>query len=82
MSYSSFSPCEDWYYVGYTDDGASAVYRLAGWAIREGAVIGLISTWPNKDGVPQLVAPPAVFKGQYKHKSDLSQEQLAKAARG
>ncbi len=83
MAYKSFAPCDNWYFVGHTEDGSTAVFPLAGWGTTEGGeVVGLMSPWPAGHGVPKLSAPPAVYKGQYKHGRDLTQKERERLERG
>lgn len=76
--YVSICPAVDWYYV--FDSPATegpTVIPIAAWAARHGGgVVGLIGATWDVDRAPQLVELPVVH-GQYLHRSQLSEEELA-----
>lgn len=76
--YSSICPANDWFYVfDSPEPGVPTVVPIAAWAARQGGgVVGLMGPTWDLARTPQLVELPGV-RGQYVHRSQLSQEELA-----
>jgi hypothetical protein len=80
MNIQSICSSPDWFFVHEGSQGQLIVYRVAAWGLtEEGQVYGLVSHQEMQDRPVQLVPVPAI-PGAYRHKDELSEEQLKAAS--
>ncbi|VXD06837.1 Methionyl-tRNA formyltransferase [Enterobacterales bacterium 8AC] len=79
MNYKQIIPATDWYFRHFTEqkDYPIVVYPLAAWALNEeGKVVGLVAVYDPAEVKAKLVTPPPL-KGNYLHRDQLTEEELA-----
>jgi hypothetical protein len=76
MKIVNLTSCNDWFFVHEGSQGQLIMYRIAAWGVNDsGEVYGLISQPEPREHPLRLVPAPAL-PGAYKHKEELTEEQL------
>lgn len=76
MKITNVCNCDGWFFVHEGSQGQLILLRVAAWGISEqGDVFGLVSHQELGDTPLKLVPVPAL-PGAYKHKDELTEEQL------
>lgn len=80
--YKQIMPATDWFYVDFVKaENTITLYPLAAWALTDDIkVIGLISVpgtqQVTEDPIARLVSVPPSTSGHYKHREELSQNEI------
>lgn len=87
--YKQIIPATDWLYINRSDNyDALSIYYVAAWGLSEsGNVFGLISMpgtqeYDESGGCAQLVQVPPNKQGVYKHKDELTPQELQALKQG